>query len=187
MAPAVRQVAGGAPRRRRSRAPWVLALLVGLVVLELAVIAAVGEWIGALRTVLALVALSLLGMWMLRREGARTWRELRLATRSGQMPSTQIADAILVVVGGALLVAPGFVSDAVGLVLILPFTRPLARPVLAAAIGRRVFRDLGVIQVRTTSGFSAAGTPGTSDSGRPGRAGGQRQDGDGVIEGEIIE
>lgn len=173
----MRQVTGGSARRRRRTAPWVALTLVLLVVLELAVVAAVGRAVGVPWTVLALVGLSMLGLWMLRREGARTWRALREAARSGQMPSTQLADAILVLVGGVLLVAPGFVSDAVGLLLILPFTRPLARPVLAAAIGRKVFHDLGVVRVRTTGARPAAG------GGRTGQGAGS----DEVIEGEIIE
>ena len=64
--------------------------------------------------------------------------KLREALRSGQMPSREIADAALVFVGGLLLTLPGFVSDVVGLVFVLPFTRPIARIGLEAVVARRL-------------------------------------------------
>ncbi|WP_307818150.1 FxsA family protein [Janibacter endophyticus] len=171
----MRQVQGAPGRRRRRRLPWVLLALVALVVLELAVIIAVGRQVGVLWTLLALVLMSVLGLWLLRREGARAWRALRETARSGEMPSRQIADGILVLVGGVLLMLPGFVTDAVGILLVLPVTRPLARPVLEAAIGRRVFHDLGVVHVTRTG--PPPRTPGPRRTQRP----------PDVVEGEIIE
>lgn len=171
----MRQVQGAPGRRRRRRLPWVLLALVGLVVLELAVIIAVGRQVGVLWTLLALVLMSVLGLWLLRREGARAWRSLRDTARSGEMPSRQIADGILVLVGGVLLMLPGFVTDAIGIILVLPFTRPLARPMLEAAIGRRVFHDLGVVRVTPTG--PPPRTAGEGSARRP----------PDVVEGEIIE
>ena len=54
------------------------------------------------------------------------------------MPATEIADGALILIGGTLMLAPGFVTDAFGILLILPFTRPLFRRLLAAAVARRL-------------------------------------------------
>lgn len=163
-------------RRRRGRGPLLVLLgLLLLALLEIFVLIQVGEQVGALVTLLLLVGFSVLGVWLMRREGGRAWRELRRAVQAGETPSRQIADTILVVMGGALLVLPGFVTDAVGLLLALPVTRPVFRPLLEASIARRVFLDLGTVRARPSSSTSGGG----STRGR--------ESADEVIEGEIID
>jgi UPF0716 protein FxsA len=126
------------PRRGR-RVLGVLAVLLLVVpVLEIAVIIGVGKVIGGWPTLLLLVAESALGAWLVRREGARAWSALQVALRSGRMPSGELADAALVLVGGTLLLTPGFLTDVVGFVFVLPFTRPLARVLLARVVERRL-------------------------------------------------
>ncbi len=119
-----------------------LALLV-VPTVEIAVIIGVGKVIGAWPTVLLLLAESLFGAWLVRREGGRAWASLRDALRSGLMPSRQLADAALVLIGGTLLLTPGFVTDLVGFGFVLPWTRPVARRVLEAAVSRRLLGDTG--------------------------------------------
>lgn len=114
-----------------------LALLLTFVV-EVAVLILVGRVVGIGWTIVMLLATSVLGAWLVRREGRRTWRAVGEAVRSGEMPSRQMADAVLVWVGGALLLAPGFVTDVIGLLAVLPFTRPVARIGLDALIARRI-------------------------------------------------
>lgn len=87
-----------------------------------------------------LVLESALGAWLVRREGSRAWAALRESLATGRMPSRELADAALVLVGGTLLLTPGFLTDVVGFFLILPVTRPLARSVLQAAVARRLLR-----------------------------------------------
>ncbi len=128
-----------APKARRVRlTKLALVALLLLPIIEIAVIVAVGEAIGGWPTFLLIVATSLLGAWLIRREGAKAWRALDQAVRSGRMPTREIADGIVVLVGGGLLLVPGFVTDVVGLVLVLPFVRPVARNLLAAVISRRL-------------------------------------------------
>jgi UPF0716 protein FxsA len=144
----------------------VFVLLLVVPVLEIAVIVAVGRIIGGWQTLLLLVLESLLGAWLVRREGARAWSALTTALNTGRMPSRELADAALVLVGGTLLLTPGFVTDVVGFFLILPMTRPLARGVLEKVVARRLL-----------GGFF--GPPrGPGDRGGPG-------EGD-VIEGEVV-
>jgi UPF0716 protein FxsA len=127
------------PSRRRRRWPWVLLLaFVVLPIAEIYVIIQVGQVIGAWWTVLLLVADSIVGSWLVKHEGSRAFEALRTALRSGRMPARELTDGALILVGGTLMVSPGFVTDVAGFFLILPFTRPLARRLLAAAVARRL-------------------------------------------------
>jgi UPF0716 protein FxsA len=163
VAPAVGRTPYAKPRRPRWLAVVFILLLV-LPVVEIAVIVAVGQVIGGWQTLLLLVLESLLGAWLVRREGARAWSALTTALNTGRMPSRQLADAALVLVGGTLLLTPGFVTDVVGFFFILPVTRPLARVALEQAVARRLL-----------GGFF----------GRPPRGPDKPGDGD-VIEGEVL-
>ena len=133
---------GSTPYARRRRRPrWLTFVLVALVVapiIEIAVLVAVGRTVGLGWTLLALLLLTLLGTWLMRREGSRTWKALREASRTGRMPNREIADGVLVLIGGAFLLLPGFVSDLVGLFFVLPFTRVFARRLLEAFVASRV-------------------------------------------------
>ena len=169
------------PRARRLRLTrMAAAALLLLPIFEIAVLVAVGKAIGGWPTFLLLVATSLLGVWMIRREGARAWRALEQAVRSGRMPAREIADGIVVLVGGGLLVAPGFVTDLLGLLLVLPFTRPVARSMLAAVISRRL-----VAQTERFTGPTVTGQPGWEQ--RPPQGPRRSTSSDEVIEGEIID
>lgn len=153
--------------------------------IEIAVIVWVGSQIGGWPTLGLLLAESALGAWLVRREGSRTWSALAAALRSGRMPSRQLADAALVLVGGVLLLTPGFLTDLVGFAFILPVTRPLARGVLEVAVARRLLAGSGW----AAPGGAAPGRAAPGGAGRPGRGGGDRPGGDSgeVIEGEIID
>lgn len=133
---------GSTPYARRQRRPrWLTFVLLGLVaapVIEIAVLVAVGKTIGLGWTILALLVLTVLGTWLMRREGSRTWKALREASQTGRMPSREIADGALVLIGGAFLLLPGFVSDVIGLFFVLPVTRVFARRLLEAFVASRV-------------------------------------------------
>ena len=118
-------------------ARWLVAAFLLVPVVEIAVIIQVGQLIGVLPTVVLLVVESLLGAWLVKREGRRAWDSLRGTVVVGQMPDVALLDAALVVVGGTLLLTPGFVTDIAGFACVLPFTRPLMRRVVVAALVRR--------------------------------------------------
>lgn len=169
MAPAL----GRTPYARHRRRPrWLAVIAVTLLVvpiLEIATIIAVGKVIGGWETLALLLAESAFGAWLVRREGARAWAALRTALRTGQMPSRQLADAALVLVGGTLLLTPGFLTDIVGFFFILPVTRPLARKALEVVVARRL---LGGV-------FAARGRG-------PGQTATSDPEGPDVIEGEVL-
>ena len=122
----------------------VLFLVVPIV--EIAVIVQVGQQIGAVPTILLLLLESAIGAWLVKREGRRAWAALQTAASTGRLPSRELADAGLVLVGGTLLLTPGFVTDVAGFFLILPPTRPLARRALGWVLARRATR---VVRRRT--------------------------------------
>ncbi len=105
----------------------VLLLLVLVPIAEIYVIVQVGEAIGFWWTVLALVAETVVGGWLVRREGRRAWRNLVLQLTSGQPPTRAAIDGAVILVGGVLLLAPGFITDFLGFLCVLPLTRPLVR------------------------------------------------------------
>jgi UPF0716 protein FxsA len=104
-----------------------LILLIAWPIAELFVIVKVAEALGVLATIVLLIAAWPLGMWALRSQGAAAWRRLGLAVAEGRPPGREVLDGGLIVLGGALLMVPGFITDALGIVLLLPLTRALLR------------------------------------------------------------
>jgi UPF0716 protein FxsA len=105
---------------------------------ELYVILKVGDAIGVGWTILLLVADSVLGSLLLRSQGRSVWRRFNTALSDGRMPHREVVDGVLVVFGGAFLLTPGFLTDVVGLLLLIPPTRALIRPLVVRRLGRRV-------------------------------------------------
>ena len=152
-----------------SRRRWLPAVLaaafIGVPLVEIFVLVQIGYEIGPWWTILLLIITSVVGAWLVRREGGRAWQALTTALRTGRMPHRELADGALILVGGTLMLTPGFVTDAVGVLLILPVTRPVARRLLAHMVARRLL---------------GAGTPG--EPRRPGPAGRGP-----VIRGEVVD
>jgi UPF0716 protein FxsA len=124
-------------RRRITTAALFVAFVV-VPLVEIYVLIQVGQVIGAWWTILLLVLDSLLGSWVIKREGGRAWQALRTALQTGRMPARELADGALILVGGTLMLSPGFVTDAFGILLILPFTRPVARRLLTRVLAQRL-------------------------------------------------
>jgi len=137
---------------------------------EIYVLIQVGQVIGVWWTLLLLIADSIYGGWLIRHEGGRAWQALTNALNSGQMPAKELADAALILVGGTLMLSPGFVTDAMGIVLILPFTRPVARRVLTRVVSKRLVA--GFVDVRQGPRPPGTGAP---PSGGP------------VVRGEVLD
>ena len=118
-----------------------LVLLLAFVVVpivEIWVIVQVGQAIGILPTLVLLLADAVLGTWLFRREGRKAWQALREAIEERRVPAKEVADGALVVLGGAFLLSPGFVTDAVGVLCLLPPTRALLRRALTGFVRARL-------------------------------------------------
>ena len=103
------------------------ALFIVVPLAELYVIIQVGEAIGAVPTIGLLLLDSLLGGWLLRSQGRAVWRRFQETLGSGRAPTREGIDGVLVIVGGALLLAPGFITDVFGALLLAPPSRSLVR------------------------------------------------------------
>jgi UPF0716 protein FxsA len=116
----------------------ILALLIGWPLAELYVAIKVAEAIGVAYMLLLLIASWPLGMLALRSAGSAAWRRLSVAVAAGRPPAREVLDGALVLIGGVLLIVPGFVTDVLGACLLLPPTRKLMRGVLVRNLQRRV-------------------------------------------------
>jgi UPF0716 protein FxsA len=126
-----------------------LALLFLVVpIAELYVIVQVAGGIGVPETILLLIAISVVGAWLAKREGIGVLRRMQLTVAQGRVPSSEIVDGALVLFAGALMITPGFLSDCLAILLLLPPTRALVR----GAVLRRIRAGGRVIRVITTSG-----------------------------------
>jgi UPF0716 protein FxsA len=117
--------------------PLVL-LFIAVPLAELAVIIQVGEAIGVWWTIALLVADSILGWWLMRHQGRTAWRRFNEALQAGRVPTREVLDGALVIFGGALLLTPGFITDILGFILLIPPSRALVRGVLSRRLAHRM-------------------------------------------------
>jgi UPF0716 protein FxsA len=167
-----------------------LLLLIGLPILEIYVIVQVAHAIGGWWTLLLLLASAVLGVRLLRWRGSRAWRELQASAEAGRPPGRELLDGALSVIGAALLVPPGFVTTAIGLILLLPPTHFVTRKLLLLAVVRRwrLVGATGAVIWTTTSRSGDEDQPykqsgplpgeGTGRSGAPGRGE--------IVEGQVV-
>jgi UPF0716 protein FxsA len=161
----------------------IMALLVIVPIIEIAVLIAVGQVIGLGWTLLLMFGTSALGAWLLRREGGKAWRAFQDELQSGRPPGHAATNGLLVLIGGIFMLVPGFVSDIIGLFLIAPPTRPVARAFVLRALWPRMSSStasalFGPRRVRVR--YGARHDASTPNGAQPQRA-------PEPIEGEIIE
>ena len=113
-----------------------LFLVVPLV--ELFVIIQVGQAIGALNTVGILLLDSIIGGWLMKREGMAALRRFQAKVSNGQLPENELIDGFCILFGGALMLTPGFLSDLLGIALLLPPVRAAIRPIVKRQVGKRI-------------------------------------------------
>jgi UPF0716 protein FxsA len=126
-----------------------LALLIVLFIAELYVMVLVAGQIGVLNTVGLLILIAVFGIWLVKREGLAVLRRLRSTVDAGQVPAREVVDGFLILLAGLLLIPPGFITDAAGLLLLLPPVRALIRVWLLKGFLRK-----GSFAVRFVDGVS---------------------------------
>ena len=97
-----------------------------------------GQEIGALWTIALLVLVSVVGAWLAKREGIGVWLRMQEQVAAGRMPGIELLDAFLILLAGALLLTPGFVTDVLAIVLLIPPGRALVRRGLRRKLVGRV-------------------------------------------------
>jgi UPF0716 protein FxsA len=119
--------------------PLLFLIFILVPIAEIYVIIQVGQAIGALWTVLLLIVDSIIGARLLSWQGRRAWLRFQEALAGGKVPHREVMDGVLIILGGAFLLTPGFITDIFGLVLLIPPTRAVVRRALARIIIRRRF------------------------------------------------
>jgi UPF0716 protein FxsA len=148
--------------------PLLVILFIVVPIAELFVIIKVGELIGVWPTLALLLADALLGSLLLRHQGRGAWRRFNQALAERRFPGKEVADGVLIVIGGTLLLTPGFLTDILGLFLLIPLTR---------AISRRLLRRLTIGRfavVRMQGDRGSGGLFGGPFGPEPGSRGGRR-------------
>lgn len=149
-----------------------IVVFVLLPIAELYVILQVGDAIGAPLTILLLVLDSLLGSALLRSQGRTVWRQFNAVLAEGRIPHRELFDGIAVIFGGAFLITPGFLTDIIGLLLLIPPTRAVLRRIATGWLGKRY---------GLTAVMGAAGVAGRAARSR------RPRDDDGTVEGTARE
>ena len=117
--------------------PLLILLFIVVPIAEIYVIIQVGQAIGALWTIALLIADSVVGSMLMRSQGRLAWRRFNEAIAAGRPPAREALDGALVIFGGAFLLSPGFITDVLGAILLLPPTRAILRRFLVTAVARR--------------------------------------------------
>jgi UPF0716 protein FxsA len=138
---------------------FLIVLFIVVPIAELYVIVQVGEAIGIWPTLALLLADALLGSFLLKHQGRGAWRRFNEALAQRRFPGKEVVDGLLIVVGGTLLLAPGFITDIFGLILLIPPTRAIVR---------------GLLKRFTIGRFVVVGVPGGGQFGSGPRPGDQR-------------
>lgn len=115
---------------------WLIAMIILVPALEIWGIITVSRWIGAGATFLLMILTGILGVYWAKREARRVWQYAQQQASMGQRPTGTILDGICIFIGGILLIAPGFITDIVGILLLLPFTRHFPKRALYRLIER---------------------------------------------------
>ena len=118
----------------------ILALFIGIPVIEIYLFIQVGGWIGLWPTLLIVVVTALLGSWLVRTQGAREMQNLRGAFNDLRDPSEPLASGAMILFAGALLLTPGFFTDAVGFALLIPKVRQAAFRAIKARVNFQSFQ-----------------------------------------------
>jgi UPF0716 protein FxsA len=117
---------------------WLIALIIIVPAAELWGIIEMGRRIGGWQTFGLLLLIGFLGAWLAKTEGRKVWLDARRQMESGVMPGRALLDGLCVLVGGILLMMPGFITDVVGFTLLFPITRPFYRLLLYGWLERKI-------------------------------------------------
>lgn len=128
---------------------WILAFFIGLPIAELMILMKVGEWIGFWRTIALIVVTAVVGASMWRSQGLRILWQIQDELRREQLPANSLIEGLMILVGGAFLLTPGFLTDALGFVCLVPWSRQTLRGYLKDWIKRKIERGEIDVYVHT--------------------------------------
>lgn len=144
---------------------WLILLFVAVPLLELALLLQVGQWIGLGPTVALVVATGFAGAALARQQGLRAFLAVQQELATGRLPGRSLLDGLSILVGGALLLTPGILTDVLGFSLILPVSRRALQDVLRRRMERRIKEGDLRVAVFGAGGFGGTGGTGGSRAG----------------------
>lgn len=109
--------------------------------LEIGILLLSGKTIGVFPTVLLIIATGVVGAWLAKKQGVETFRKAQQQMQNGQIPSSAIADGLCILIGGLLLLTPGFITDTVGFLLLVPISRKKIKPMVLTIIRKLIDRN----------------------------------------------
>lgn len=115
-----------------------LLLFITVPVIELILFIKIGSKIGLLPTFATIVITGVLGAYLTKQQGLRTWRKFQSTSASGQLPANEAIDGLLILIAGAVLLTPGFLTDAVGFLMLVPFVRAAIRSQVTGKLKNKV-------------------------------------------------
>jgi UPF0716 protein FxsA len=118
--------------------PLLVIAFVAVPLAEIYVLLQVGHAIGVLDTLALLILISVVGAWLAKREGIGVLRRIQRSIEAGRVPGTELIDGFLILMGAALMLTPGFLTDVVAILLLLPPIRAVLRRQLRRAFARRI-------------------------------------------------
>jgi UPF0716 protein FxsA len=118
--------------------PVLIALFIGVPFAEIYVLLQVGQAIGPVNTIGLLILISVVGAWLAKREGLGVLRRMQRSIDSGRVPGTELVDGFLILLAGALMLTPGFLTDILAILLLLPPVRAVVRRELRRRVARRI-------------------------------------------------
>ncbi len=159
--------------------PIIFVLFVAVPILEIYLLIKVGSAIGALATIAIVILTAVLGTWMLRSQGLSTLAKAQNRLSGGEVPAFEMMEGLALGVGGALLLTPGFITDAIGFVCLVPFTRRM----LVQGLSKRV--SVGSVAGGFSASVSSGGRPPFNNTSNPSQKNASRKPSG--IEGDVIE
>ena len=118
--------------------PVLVALFIGVPFAEIYVLLQVGHAVGVVNTLALLILISVVGAWLAKREGLGVLRRMQRSIDSGRVPGTELVDGFLILLAGALMLTPGFLTDILAVLLLLPPVRAVVRRELRRRVARRI-------------------------------------------------
>lgn len=122
-----------------------LALIIVVPALEIWLLISIGQYIGPWLTIILIILTGVLGAWLAKYQGLEALRNAQQKMSHGQMPGDVIIDGLCILVGGVLLLTPGFISDSIGFFLLIPATRNILKPFIIRGIRNRM--DKGQVTI----------------------------------------
>ncbi|WP_368503574.1 FxsA family protein [Alkalihalophilus sp. As8PL] len=125
-----------------------LLLIIIVPALEIAVLILSGNTIGIWPTIALIILTGILGAWLAKKEGLQAIRVAQLQTSQGQVPSSVMLDGLCILIGGVVLLTPGFITDAIGFFLLIPQTRGIAKAFLLKIFNKMIKNGNFIIMSR---------------------------------------